>query len=159
VWNPNDDGKWFYQKPSYREPIVPPSAAPGDAPLACMEINVSWQAILAGAATQLAQPSTWKTTTVDELNTALGKATDLIAIIGTAGLCVSLQMQLTADCKLQYSLDGGSTWVDVTNWPTDFPTCVAGNTPRIQMQAGYTYPPVPEVNGTGDDYVYSPAFP
>ena len=51
--------------------------------------NTSWAALLAGAATQLAQPSTWLVDSEDARTLALQRATDLVAEIGTAMACIS----------------------------------------------------------------------
>lgn len=64
--------------------------------------------------------------------------------------------RLTADtCLLQYSLDGGATWVDVTDWATNFPLCVRSAQARVVMQSD-VYPPIPEETPDGGNWVYSP---
>jgi len=89
MWDPNDRGNWWHQRGSFREPVPPPDADICDPPLVCLSFNASWVGLLAGAATQLAQPSTWLVSTEDERTLALQRATDLIAEIGTAMACVS----------------------------------------------------------------------
>jgi hypothetical protein len=59
---------------------------------------------------------------------------------------------------LQYSLDGGTTWTDVTAWDVNFPKAVQHFAPKITMNPLYTYPPIPEMLTGGDDYVYDPAY-
>jgi len=59
---------------------------------------------------------------------------------------------------LQYSLDGGTTWTDVTGWDTNFPLAVQHWAPKIVMVEGLTYPPIPEMLTAGDDYVYNPPY-
>jgi len=68
-------------------------------------------------------------------------------------------IRLNSDYVLQYSLDGGATWVDITGWDTYSAGFVASLTPRIQMQSAYSFPPIPEWNAEGTDYVYVPTFP
>lgn len=89
MWDPNDRGNWWYQRGSFREPVPPPDADICDPPLVCLSFNASWARLLAGAATQLAQPSTWLVSSEAERTAALQRATDLIAEIGTAMACVS----------------------------------------------------------------------
>jgi len=67
-------------------------------------------------------------------------------------------IQLTSDYKLQYSLDGGSTWTDITGWDTNFPKAVAHYAPKIQMDPAYSYPPIPILTSAGTDYEYDPAY-
>ena len=153
MWDPFDTGEWWHQRSSYREKIEPPTAAPGDAPLVCLEINEQWAGILAGAATQLAQPSTWDATGT-ALQTVLGEAIDLIAIIGTAGVCVAPQLQLTANCELQISTDGGATWTTAAGWDTYLKSCIRANQAYVLMTDGLSDPPVPLWNNDGTDWVY-----
>lgn len=46
-----------------------------------------------------------------------------------AGPCCDTSMRLNDLCVLQYSKDGGDTWLDVTDWVTNFGNCVRGNVP------------------------------
>ena len=94
MWDPNDRGNWWYQRGSFREPVPPPDADICDPPLVCLSFNASWAALLAGAASQLAQPSTWLVDSEDARTLALQRATDLIAEIGTAMACVSAPVVL-----------------------------------------------------------------
>ena len=89
MWDPADRGQWWYQRGSFREPVAPPDVDICEPPLVCLSFNAQWAALLAGAATQLAQPSTWLVSTEDQRTLALQRATDLIAEIGTAMACVS----------------------------------------------------------------------
>src|ERR1035437_8307382 len=71
-------------------------------------------------------------------------------------------IRMTSDYKLQYSLDGGSTWTDITRWDTNFPLGIVHYAPKIEMNPAYSYPPIPEWVASGPsagaDYVYSPAY-
>jgi hypothetical protein len=62
------------------------------------------------------------------------------------------------DYFLQWSIDSGITWTDVTGWDANFPLAVAHYAPKIQMVADLTYPPIPQLNTAGTDYIYSPAY-
>lgn len=152
MWDPEAR----YTKTSYRQPVVDPGTAPGDGPLVCLQVNASWIPYIIGSLMQLAQPLAWTTTDPTSLADLLGRVTDLIVSIGTAGACMALEMRLTAECGLQYSTDGGTTWLDVTDWGTNFPLCVRSNQARVVMQPDI-YPPVPEETPDGINWVYSPS--
>lgn len=66
------------------------------------------------------------------------------------------------DYKLQYSLDGGTTWTDITGWDTNFPLAVQHYAPKMQMDPALSYPPIPlwvtSGPSAGADYQYSPAY-
>jgi hypothetical protein len=152
MWDPDRS----YKQSSYRETIPDPGTAPGDAPLVCIQINASWIPYVIGSTLQLAQPKAWTTTDPTALADLLGRVTDLIARIGTAEVCMAPEFRLTTGCGLQYSLDGGTTWLDFADWATNFPLCVRSNQARVVMQAGYDHPPIPEWTAGGDDWVYAP---
>ena len=69
-----------------------------------------------------------------------------------------IQLTGSPNYILQFSLDGGITWTDITGWDTNFPLAVQHYAPKIVMQAGYSYPPIPSIASGGADYVYSPPF-
>lgn len=87
MWSPNDDGKWFYQRPSFQQAIVPPTAEVCDPPLVCFQLNVQYIPVILGCLTQAAQPSTWLVSTDAERQIALQRATDLIAEVAAAQPC------------------------------------------------------------------------
>lgn len=70
----------------------------------------------------------------------------------------TLQLTDGPDYKLQYSLDSGSTWTDIVGWDTNFPLAVQHFAPKIIMQPGYSYPPIPSMASGGADYVYDPPY-
>ena len=95
----------------------------------------------------------------------LAQATDTLQWFGWDGsawaaLAGAPDLRLTGspDYKLQYSLDGGATWTDVTGWDTNFPLAVQHFAPKIEMVPGLSYPPIPSMASGGADYVYSPPF-
>jgi hypothetical protein len=110
---------------SYVEPVSVVEAGISDEPLVCLALNASWVPYVCGSLMQLVQPSTWDTLDTGVLQTIIGKATDLIALVSNATGCVSLLFRLSDSCVLQSSSDGGTTWVDVSGWATQFPLCVA----------------------------------
>ena len=83
------DSDWATQQGSYINPVVPPSSDPCDAPLVCISINQDWVKFVAGACSQLAQPSTWLVASDAELIDVLERVAGLISAIGTAMPCVS----------------------------------------------------------------------
>ena len=152
MWDPESR----YARSSYNEPLPDPGTDLAGGTFVCAQIPATAIPYIVGSLLQLLQPPAWAITDATRMSEILGQVTDLILAIGTAGPCM---FRLTASCLLQYSLDGGRTWNDVTDWATNFPTCVAINTPRIVMQPGEADPPIPEVNADHTDYVYSPPFP
>ena len=140
---------------TYVEPVVDPGTAPADDPVICLRINASWIPYVIGCVLQLGQPAAW---TADRaaLPDLLGRVQDLINLIGTSEVCMAPEFRLTAECGLQYSLDGGTSWLDVTDWSTQFPLCVRSNQARVVMAAGYSDPPIPELITDGTDWLYSP---
>lgn len=87
MWDPYDDGIGVKQRGSYLQKVVPPTAEICDVPLYCLSVNQQWLNYLAGAAMQLAQPSTWKTDDPSAREIACRRATDLIAEIANAVPC------------------------------------------------------------------------
>lgn len=152
MWDPESR----YARSSYTEALPDPGTDLVGATMVCAQLPATAIPYMIGSLLQLLQPPTWAITDPTRMAEVLGQVTDLIVALGTAGACM---FRLTASCLLQYSLDGGTTWTDVTDWTTNFPTCVASNTPRIVMQAGEEDPPIPEITPDGMDYVYSPPFP
>jgi hypothetical protein len=152
LWDPESR----YARSSYTEALPDPGTDLIGATRVCAQLPQSAIPYIIGSLLQLLQPPAWAITDPTRMSEILGQVTDLIVTLGTAGACM---FRLTASCMLQYSLDGGTSWIDVTDWGTNFPTCVASNTPRIVMQPGEQDPPIPEVNADRTDYVYSPPFP
>ncbi len=81
---------WYDEGPSslYYEQLPIPSAAPTDDPQVCISLNPAWVPYLAGAAMDLLQRSTWDSIDPAVLLEVIGQATDLLAIIGNAGVCM-----------------------------------------------------------------------
>jgi hypothetical protein len=79
---------------------------------------------------------------------------DWVAIEGIP----NIQLTGGPDYKLQYSLDSGVTWFDITGWDTNFPLGVQHFAPKITMVPGLSYPPIPSMASGGADYVYDPPY-
>lgn len=111
---------------SYQEPVPVPGVEPGAAPLVCVQFNEHWLLYVLGALFQLTQPAIYDPTSGD-VSVAQQQAQTLMAIIGSAGECTDmLTFRFTDTCILQYSVDGGTTWVDVPGWDTFSPSCFTG---------------------------------
>jgi hypothetical protein len=151
MWDPEARGT----NSSYYEPVADPGTAPADAPLVCLQVNASWIPYIVGSLMQLIQPPTWTTTDRTALADLLGRVTDLIALVGTAEVCVAPQFRLAVDGPLQYSLDGGTTWLDVTDWTANLPDIIHDTQARVLMTADLSYPPIPQENADGTDWLYT----
>lgn len=138
---------------TYVEPVVDPGTEPAADPVVCLRINASWIPYVIGCVLQLDQPAAW-TADAAALPDLLGRVQDLVNQIGTAGVCVAPEFRLTAECGLQYSLDGG-TWLDFTDWSTNFPNCVKVAQAYVVMDTAYSYPPIPQETVDGTDWLYS----
>lgn len=113
---------------SYPTPVPAPNAEPGAAPTVCVQFAGAWLPYVLGALFQLTQPSAWLAGSPGYA-AAQAQAQGLMAIFGEAGVCTDmLQFQFTDTCGLQYSVDGGVTWIDVPGWSTFAPGCFAGPT-------------------------------
>jgi len=148
VWDPESR----YSRSSYREALPDPGTALIDPTVVCAQLPATAIPYIVGSLLQLLQPPAWAITDATRMTEVLGQVTDLIVALGTAGPCM---FRLTAACGLQYSLDGGTTWIDVTDWSTNFPLCVRSAQARVVMQED-TYPPIPEETPDGMNWVYSP---
>jgi len=128
------------QQGSFVEPVNPPGVDFDSAPLTCVRFSQAWLPYVMGALQQLIQPSSWVVADNVALNDVLLNASDLIGSIGQGGDCVDFQERLQ-DCVLQYSLDGGSTWVDVAGWAANLQACIAARTaPPVPANPGGTLP-------------------
>ena len=148
MWDPEAR----YSQSSYREALPDPGTDLAGGTFVCAQIPATAIPYIVGSLLQLLQPPAWDITDPDRMTEVLGQVTDLILAIGTAGPCM---FRLNDTCGLQYSLDGGTTWIDVTGWATNFPPCVRAAQARVVMQAD-TYPPIPEETPDGTNWVYSP---
>lgn len=148
MWDPESR----YAQTSYREALPDPGTDLIGATSVCAQIPATAIPYMIGSLLQLLQPPAWAITDATRMTEVLGQVTDLIIALGTAGACM---FRLTDTCLLQYSLDGGTTWTDVTDWATNFPLCVRSAQARVVMQSD-VYPPIPEETPDGANWVYSP---
>src|SRR5215472_2414803 len=75
---------------------------------------------------QLTQPAAWDASPSAVL-TVLDQATALVEQFITGVDCVSaLEFRFTDACVLQYSLDGGTTWLNTPGWSTFSSACFTG---------------------------------
>jgi hypothetical protein len=110
---------------SYESPISPPLLGPTGGTLVCIPpLNKEWVKIILGCLDQLRIPATWKAVDRADLLQALNWMQELKDVVASAGPCCDVAMRLTAGCVLQFSTDSGTTWADVTDWTTNFCTCV-----------------------------------
>lgn len=117
---------------------MPPTTQPSDAPLVCIQVNQDWIPYMCGALMQLCQPTTWMASGGALLDVQTS-ATELIELVGTATVCPMFEMRVSG-CNLQFSVDGGSTWITVASWGDFLDIC-------IPAQVGIGVPP----NPTGAD--------
>jgi hypothetical protein len=114
-----------------------------------------WQGLATG------MPTGFTNTAADTV--ILARQTDTLQWFGWDGtgwqqIVGEPDLRLTADYKLQYSVDGGATWTDITGWDTNFPLAVQHYAPKIVMVPGLSYPPIPSMASGGADYSYSPPY-
>lgn len=130
---------------SFVSQVPAPDADPGAAPTICVQFGAPWLPYVLGALYQLTQPSAWDPTSAGFAD-VLTQAQDLMAIFSSAEVCTDmLQFQFTDTCGLQYSVDGGVTWIDVPGWDTFASTCFTGATGAT----GATGPTGPPFVGAG----------
>lgn len=128
---------------SFKIPAAAPLLGPDEGTLVALPcINQDWLLVLMGALDQLRNPSTWVSGSPSALDVTLSRVTKLQEMVWSAmdNPCCDVAMRLTADCHLQFSTDGGSTWHDVDGWTTNIGGCVRSNIPLV---------PPPNPMGTG----------
>ena len=107
-------------------PVPAPDADPGDTPVVCVQFNSAWLPYILGSLFQLTQPTAWDPASPGYAD-VLAQAQSLMAIFSGAEDCTyMLTWNFTDTCILQYSVDGGATWIDVPGWAEFAPTCFAG---------------------------------
>lgn len=109
----------MFPKPSFPYPVEPPDIDPDGGSLHTCTFSKEWLPFVLGSLSQLLLGSTWRTEQI-AINTTLGRVADLVSLIAR-DVNVSIQFQ-QVDCVLQYSVDGGETWVNAA----DFTNCALG---------------------------------
>lgn len=137
---------------SFNSPIAPPLDDPLVAPLVQLPcVNQQWVPIILGCLAQLTNPGVWlQSLTDDQRSLVLNRVDNLrSAMAGTVSTpCCDVQIRLTGDCKLQFSVDGGATYSDVAGWTTNLCGCVQGCiVPAVPPNPN---PPNPAVDACND---------
>lgn len=123
----------YQQTGSFLEPATPPSAGPEAGTLVQLPcVNEDWLPLVLGALDQLRNPSSWLGALTDaQRYDVLGQVDRLRQMVAMAinVPCCGVAMRLNAACVLQFSVDGGATWQDVSGWAANFPGCVRSSIP------------------------------
>src|SRR5216684_237223 len=115
----------WVQQGSFETGAIPPAVAPDAGTPVCIgPVAEEWLPYVQGALDQLKNPSSWIVADDTALYTTLQRVDQLRSIIGMATGCCDVAIRLTPGCVLQYSIDGGATWTDVTGWAANFAECV-----------------------------------
>lgn len=143
------------QQGSFQQALIPLEDDPDDGPLVCLPpINQNWLPLVLGCLDQLVNPSTWSTTTDDQLNAAIEQAELLKKMLGVRAVCpVPLELRVDG-CTLQSSTDGGDTWVDITGWDTFLADCIPPQT-RVLYDTGCT---LSQSFDGGDSFIAVPGW-
>jgi len=106
----------FGATPPNSYPLPLPTTDPDEIPLVYVSLNREWLAYLIGLCYPLRMENAWDSTDVADVNLAIARANLLIEMLMTL-LCDPLCIDglRLAGNTLQYSPDGGSTWVDINN--------------------------------------------
>jgi hypothetical protein len=105
---------------------------PDEGTLICLPpINQDWLPYIMGCLDQLRNPSTWIVVDDDAMEAILTKVARLQQMFGGRAPCFMYAQRFTADCLLQYSTDGGTTWTTVDGWAENYPAC---NPPQTILQ-------------------------
>jgi hypothetical protein len=118
---------------SFNSPIAPPVDDPLVGPLVQLPcVNVQWVPVILGCLSQLTDPGVWLASLTDDQRSAVLNRVDKLrsAMANTVSTpCCNVQLRLTSDCHLQYSVDGGVTWVTASGWDANLHSCVVHNFP------------------------------
>ena len=109
----------------YPRPVEIPVSAPSDVPLICLQINADWLPYLIGCAKALTVDSTWASEDTALVHSATANGNDLLDILsGGVDCAVNLiyrsKDNVSPPVQLQYSTDGGATWIDMPDFSKSF---------------------------------------
>jgi hypothetical protein len=134
----------WQQQGSFEIPELPPTTEPDEGPFVCLpQFNRYWLPYVMGALDQLRNPSSWLVADDAAMYATLARVTKLREMLGVGTPCMSYQLRFN-NCVLQYSTDGGTTWIDVDGWD-GFCPCVQDCVTPIGVPPSYPGGP------TGDD--------
>jgi hypothetical protein len=110
---------------SFQAPITPILVDPAAGTQVCApKFAREWLPFIEGCLDQGRIPATFAyidDATVELMREYVDK---LKSILSMAAPCCDVTLRLEPNCVLQYSLDGGVTWIDVAGWADNFATCV-----------------------------------
>ena len=109
----------------YPRPVEIPVSAPSDFPMICLQINADWLPYLIGCAKALTVDSTWASEDTALVQSATANGNDLLDILsGGVDCAVNLiyrsKDNVSPPVQLQYSTDGGATWIDMPDFSKSF---------------------------------------
>jgi len=131
---------------SFESPIAIPADAPDGGVLVCIPpLNRDWLPIILGCLDMLLNDSTWIAADDAAMSQVLTWVDLLKEMVMTSGPCCDVEMRLQDSCVLQFSKDGGDTWIDVTGWADNFGPCVTSIV--VPPTPPPTPPPDPPVQG------------
>src|ERR1700690_310115 len=119
MWDPEDR----YARTSFVAPVNDPGTSPSDQPQVVVGINADWLPYLTGCLMQLCQPTAWNAAP-DDIPDLIGRVTDLIATINTAGGSDMGQYYSHNDTPFAYEAgldieDSATVAATLTNYPTN----------------------------------------
>lgn len=97
----------------FPQPVPIIVAAPGDAPLVCLQINQDWIPYILGCLNALRAASTWDSDDENVVATMQENAHELQDMIASYEACpvIEFRNNPTQPINFDYSLDGGATWL------------------------------------------------
>lgn len=107
----------------FQYPLPVPVASPTDEPLITVCVNREWVPYIMGALHVFRAASTWGSQSPDVVAGLINDAETLIGLFMEMEPCpVPIQFQINPDYvqNWQYSLDGGTTWLDGPDTATNF---------------------------------------
>lgn len=110
---------------------LPPSTDLLDNPVRCLVVNAEWMSFLSGQVERLAFHEAWEGDHTVRSD-AIEKITQILSMMGECGLITDLRQSPTNACVMEYSKDGGDTWLEAMN----FHECIGEAVRPIVEQTG-----------------------